>query len=64
MNAQPVKELIDQEEATDRVSRGRPFPFTIPVRVVAYNCVTVTKYKMLESGEIVSKLKYRNSSTE
>ena len=59
MNAQPVKELIDQEEAADRVSRGHPFPLTIPVRVVAYNCVTVTKYKMIEGDEIVSKLKHR-----
>ena len=58
LNPGPVAELIGKEETAGRVSRGRPFPPTIPFRSVPYNCVTVTKYKMV-NGELTSKLKHR-----
>ena len=58
LNPGPVAELIEKEEVADRVSRGHPFPPIIPFRSVPYNCVTVTKYKIVD-GELTSKLKHR-----
>ena len=54
----PAQELVRKEEAAGRMTTGARLPLVIPARVVAYNCVSQHKWKLV-LGELKEVLKFR-----
>ena len=55
---QPAQELVRKEEEAGRVTAGARLPLIVPGRIVAYNCISQHKWKLV-FDELKEVLKFR-----